>query len=190
MVHAQSREGQAFVTELLSGKFEFANIENEHGGRMACAPLWCELFEYAQQHTSEVKWICVLGECHLLRRGGAKRDNALALKFFKRSAAQQFAHARYRLGMCFFLGWGVPKDAVLGAIQYQLAAEQGHACAQKELGWCYAHGVGVETDRSYARLWFNKAAEQGVYDTSGTVEQFNLHAAAASVASTVAPDRV
>ena len=76
-------------------------------------------------------------------------------------AEQGGADAQFRLGVSYYNGDGVLKDAGEAARWYRKAAEQGHATAQVNLGFLYANGDGVPKDAREAARWYRKAAEQG-----------------------------
>jgi len=71
------------------------------------------------------------------------------------------ADAQFNLGVKYYRGDGVPKDAVQAATWYRRAAEQGAASAQYNLGLMHTSGEGVPKDAVQAASWFRKAAEQG-----------------------------
>jgi hypothetical protein len=52
------------------------------------------------------------------------------------AAAQRASEAElhYRVGLCYWNGWGVPEDAVAAAAWLRRAAERGHHDAQLSLG--------------------------------------------------------
>ena len=80
-------------------------------------------------------------------------------------AEQGDVEAQFNLGLMYFHGDGVPKDAGQAASWLRKAAEQGHAEAQYNLGLMYAK----TRDDGEAVLWYRKAAEQGHVDA-----QYNL----------------
>jgi TPR repeat protein len=53
------------------------------------------------------------------------------------------AKAQFNLGICYYRGEGVTKDAAEAVKWYREAAEQGYAQAQNGLGFCYGNGLGV-----------------------------------------------
>ena len=75
-------------------------------------------------------------------------------------AEQGDAEAQYGLGICYYDGLGVTKNAVEAVKWFRKAAEQNDAEAQEELGGCYERGEGVAKDEGEAVKWFRKAAEQ------------------------------
>jgi TPR repeat protein len=106
---------------------------------------------------------------------GVAKDQAEAVKWFRKAAEQNFAKAQFNLGVCYAHGEGVAKDEVeaesarvfgmakdpVEAVKwYRKAAEQNLAKAQYILGACYAHGEGVSEDHVEAVKWYRKAAEQ------------------------------
>ena len=124
---------------------------------------------------------------------GVTRNPIEALRWFYRSAEQEYPDALYRLGVKHFSGNDVPlnfKAAIrwwrraaavghVGAIKRleltssfndaKQSARAGGAAAQYKLGFLYQEGLGVLVDESLAVEWFKLAAEQG-----HTEAQFNL----------------
>ncbi len=92
-----------------------------------------------------------------------------AVKLFRQAAEQGNAEAQYKLGMCYFMAFGVENDIYEAVKWYKKAAEQGHSQAQVELSICYENGDGVEENLTEAVKWCRKAAEQGNIDG-----QYNL----------------
>ena len=70
------------------------------------------------------------------------------------------ANAQSALGLMYYKGDGVPKDAAKAAEWFQKAAAQGHAKAQLNLGVIYVKGEGVPKDAAKAVDWWQKAAAQ------------------------------
>ncbi len=85
------------------------------------------------------------------------------------AAEQGDADAQYKLGDCYYFGYGVKGNNTEALKWYRKAAEQGHADAQNKLGFCFAEGIGVMSDMVEAVKWYRKAAEQGQADA-----QYNL----------------
>ena len=100
---------------------------------------------------------------------GAYKNNAEAIKWFRKAAMQGYAKAQYNLGVMYANGEGVPEDDAEAANWYRKAAMQGQADAQYSLGVRYANGEGVPEDDAEAVNWFRKAARQGMDKA-----QFNL----------------
>src|ERR671918_83753 len=100
---------------------------------------------------------------------GVAKDEAEAVKWFRKAAEQNLADAQFSLGVCYAIGQGVAKDDAEAVKWFRKAAEQNVADAQYNLGVCYANGQGVTEDDAEAVKWFRKAAEQNLADA-----QYNL----------------
>ena len=101
-----------------------------------------------------------LGYCYQNGQG-VQKDEAEAVKWYRKAADQGLALAQTNLGYCYQNGQGVQKDDTEAVKWYSKAADQGAAKAQKNLGFCYAIGKGVQKDEAEAVKWYRKAAEQG-----------------------------
>lgn len=80
---------------------------------------------------------------------------------YRKSAEKGDPKAQYKLGICYFNGYGVTKDLDEAINWFRKAAEQGDAESQNMLGYCYRNGQGVEMDYDQAIYWYDKAASQG-----------------------------
>src|ERR1039458_9365426 len=93
---------------------------------------------------------------------GVERDEAEAVKWYRKAVEQNFVRAQFNLGVCYERGLGVATDYVEAAKWYRKAAEQNFALAQYNLGICYANGKGVVKDEEEAVKWFGKSVEQNI----------------------------
>jgi TPR repeat protein len=84
-----------------------------------------------------------------------------ALQTLVSEAQQGNQYAQLRLGLCFAIGEGVPRNYVQAAQWYLKAAQQGNAVAQNNLGFLYQFGQGVPRNHDQAVQWFRKAIQQG-----------------------------
>lgn len=89
-----------------------------------------------------------------------RRNDSIALRWYKRAAEQGMAEAQYKVGMMYRWGKGTKKSSYSAAHWIQSAAEQGHPRAQVTLGQMYKTGKGVPKDETAAFKWFLKAADQ------------------------------
>jgi TPR repeat protein len=92
---------------------------------------------------------------------GVERDNAMAMKWYRRAAAQGDAEGQYHLGLALRRGLDGGEDPEASAEWLRKAAEQGHSLAQARLGTCYEDGSGVPRDLARAYAWFDVAATGG-----------------------------
>lgn len=99
-----------------------------------------------------------LGLCYDKGRG-VTEDDVLAVKWYSKSAAQEYAKAQYQLGKCYKNGEGVEKDRKKAVQLFAKAARQDNAEAQLALGKSYMKGKGVEADPKKAKSWLTKAVK-------------------------------
>ena len=91
----------------------------------------------------------------------APQEQQLDANRYRKAADQGDARAQYILGLCYFHGEGVAKDAVEGLKWWRKAADQGDAEAQYQVGLLYRDGDVVAKDATEAMKWLRKAANQG-----------------------------
>ncbi len=114
------------------------------------------------------------------------RDDARALAWFLKAAAQDHGKAQVSLGSIYAHGFGVPQDWAASIKWYRKAALQGDRIAQHNLGLDYNYGHGVARDYGKAARWFRLGAAQGqprcqynlglLYEEGKGVPQSNLEA--------------
>jgi TPR repeat protein len=98
-----------------------------------------------------------------LARAYQKGNNFnLALEYYRKAAAQNYAAAQNNIGHMYADGQGVPADDKEAVAWYLKAAEQGLAAALNNLGIMYWYGRGVPRDDQQAVAWFSIAADQGL----------------------------
>ena len=90
-----------------------------------------------------------------------KKDEAEALKWYRKAAAKDHTKAEVQLGSFYAHGFGVKQDWAESIRWYRKAALKGDTTAQHNLGLDYLHGHGVQKDAEMARHWFFLAAIQG-----------------------------
>ena len=93
--------------------------------------------------------------------GDFEEDDAEALRWYRRSADQEFARAQSKLGNAYAYGVGLEQDFTQAAIWCRLGAEQGDADGQLCMAMLYAGGCGVEQDDTESARWYRLAARQG-----------------------------
>jgi TPR repeat protein len=111
-----------------------------------------------------------LGSLYDAGRGVAK-DNAEAVRWYRKAADQGGASAQYNLGVMYDEGEGVMEDDAEAVRWYRKAADQGRARAQYNLGVMYDEGEGVTEDDAEAVRWYRKAAAQGDADARKRVAE-------------------
>ncbi|MEO9132995.1 MAG: tetratricopeptide repeat protein [Sphingomonas sp.] len=97
----------------------------------------------------------------LLDGADVARDEAAALGWFVRAAAQHHLMAINMVGRCYDLGWGTAPDKVRAAECYRIAAERGLDWGMYNYATLLALGDGVAEDKPAALDWFGKAAKLG-----------------------------
>ena len=89
------------------------------------------------------------------------KNDQTALEWYRKAALQGDPEGRYKLGLCYDQGLGVPKNITLARQWYRKAAEDGNPGGQYELGNCYRLAKGGPVDLVSAYLWYNVAAAAG-----------------------------
>jgi TPR repeat protein len=101
----------------------------------------------------------ILGRRYALGVGVAK-DDAEAVKWFRKAAEAGDAYGQESLGFCYLIGQGLPKNEEEALQWFRKAADQEWASAQHILGDLYQFGPGVKKDLKEAVKWYKKAADQ------------------------------
>ena len=97
------------------------------------------------------------------------RDNAIAVKKYRKAANQGSVEAQFDLGSMYYSGQGVPQDYAEAVKWFRKAAQGGSVEAQYNLASMYYMGQGVPQDYGESVKWFRRVAEQG-----SASAQFNL----------------
>ena len=120
-------------------------------GNLVDAVHWLEksaLQEYPKQ--AHAQW--QLGVCYFYGKG-VHVDKATAIKWFRKSAGQDFALTQLYLGRCYYEGEGVTQDKEKAVGWLTEAAKQRQALAQYYLGKCSLYAEGVPENREDAIAW-------------------------------------
>jgi len=102
---------------------------------------------------------------------GVAKNEAEAVKWYRKAADQGLAEAQFNLGNMYREGLGVVKDEAEAVKLYRKAAEQGDADAQFNLGVSYAKGLGVVKDEAEAYKWYLLAGAQGDEEAKKGIER-------------------
>lgn len=94
-------------------------------------------------------------------QGGLTKDEAEAVRWYRRAADGGYAASMYNLGVSYANGQGVAVDEAEAARWYRKAAEAGDEDGMYSLGLLYANGQGVAKDEVKAVEWYRKAAAAG-----------------------------
>ena len=92
---------------------------------------------------------------------GTDKDEAEAVRWYRRAADQGKSEAMYQLGTMYANGRGVRKDDTEAVNWFRKAAEKNDAGALSSLGSMYETGRGVAKDQAEAARLYRKAADQG-----------------------------
>ena len=85
-----------------------------------------------------------------------------AFYWYKKSAAQGFIPAQYKLGVCYKNGVGTEKDIVKAGQAFYNAAQQGNVLAEYNLGVYYLENVDEGQDKGIE--WLERASNSGCED--------------------------
>ena len=88
-------------------------------------------------------------------------NDAKAAAYYKKASDLGTAQGQYNLGVSYFTGTGVEKNAERAVKYYQKAADQGHADALNALGFCHRYALGTSVDLVRAARCYLMAAQQG-----------------------------
>jgi TPR repeat protein len=133
----------------------------------------------ADAERGDAKAQCELGGCYMTGNGVAKNKEE-AVKWFRKSAAQNYAKGQMALGGCYHYGIGVTQDIAEAVKWYRMAAEQGYIYAQNILSSMYEYGDGVPKNVAESAKWLRMAAEQGDIDAESSLGSMYLTATGVS----------
>ena len=94
-------------------------------------------------------------------------DLGQAVGWYEKAASQGHIKAAYKLGLAYYEGSGVGKNARQARKWFSVAADENYAPAQYYLGKIYADGNGVRKSYSKALAWFTKAVDGGFDQARG-----------------------
>ena len=89
---------------------------------------------------------------------GVDKDDAEAVKWYRKSAAKGEKEGQLQLGLSLCKGEGVAEDSTEGIRWLRSAAEQGDSFAQHNVAVCYYTGKGVAKDIVEAYAWWAVAS--------------------------------
>jgi TPR repeat protein len=103
-----------------------------------------------------------LAEFYFYGKGGLRKSEEMAFKYFHLSADNEDAKGQCNLGMFYENGMaGLAQDINEAARYYHLAADQGFPAAQNNLAAMYEYGKGRRKDLDRAKVLYKLAAESG-----------------------------
>ncbi|KAF9305894.1 hypothetical protein BGZ74_008457 [Mortierella antarctica] len=102
-----------------------------------------------------------LGMMYLSGEGGAIKDEAEAVEWYRMAAQQGHRASQHRLGLLYEAGQGVEQDYKEAATWFRKAADQGIVEAQKRLAAMYSDGRGLDADHAEAFKWYLRIVDQG-----------------------------
>ena len=98
-----------------------------------------------------------LGYLHARGWRGHPRDEAEAIRWYRRAADRGYGPAQYNLAHMLADGRGCVPNLPQAAGWYRRAADGGFAPAQRSLARLYENGLGVEANVETAASWYCKA---------------------------------
>ena len=104
---------------------------------------------------------------------GVPKDDAEAVKWYRKAAEQGYAVAQTNLGAMYAHGQGVSKDYAEALKWYRKAAEYGYDLAQNNLGAMYFNGEGVRQNHREAVKWYRQPNGSGLRPGSGRRSRSN-----------------
>jgi TPR repeat protein len=100
-----------------------------------------------------------LGYSYMRGTGGVQRDEAEAIKWFRKGAEKNDAYSMAWLGTAYHCGLGVEQDDAQAAAWYQKAAAGGNAFAMGQIGVWYMDGSnGLAKNEEQGAKWVRRGA--------------------------------
>lgn len=145
--------------------------------------VWMAKFPHAESADADVGWFrpeaeagnpvaqWVMGICAELGRGGAAKDPAEAVRWYRLGAVQGNGPALCNLADKYEHGNGVAQDLAEALRLYLVAAEHQVSAAYFSLGIMYRDGRGVRRDAAEAIRWLKKAKASGWADAVRVLDE-------------------
>ncbi|MFN8006028.1 MAG: SEL1-like repeat protein [Terriglobia bacterium] len=95
------------------------------------------------------------------RHGRGATELETACQFFLQAAKDGNSYAQGEIGICYYMGQGMPRDAETAFAWFLHAAEASVTRAQEFVGEMYERGEGVAQSDAKAVEWYRTAAMQG-----------------------------
>jgi len=92
---------------------------------------------------------------------GVQKDEAEAVRWFRKAAEAGNSEGMYNLGIAYANGLGVEKNMVEAVKWFRMGVDAGKKDGMYYLGVAYASGLGVEKNEAEAVNWYRKAIEVG-----------------------------
>ena len=103
---------------------------------------------------------------------GLAKDEAKAFEWYEKSHEAGHASGTGCLGVCYLLGYGVPKCFARANTLLSEAAGRGSTYACYQLGRAYAHGLwGFPKDEKMARRYYSMVASASLDDLTGNAKE-------------------
>ena len=106
--------------------------------------------------------------------GGLKKDEATALKWYRKAADKGHAEAMNMVGLYYGEGrGGLEQDKTVALDWYRKAADKGHVAALYNIAVYYQNGLGgLKAAKATALEWYRKAADKGHADAMCMIGQY------------------
>ena len=106
--------------------------------------------------------------------GGLKKDEATALKWYRKAADKGHAEAMNMVGLYYGEGrGGLEQDKTVALDWYRKAADKGHVAALYNIAVYYQNGLGgLKADKATALEWYRKAADKGHADAMNMIGRY------------------
>lgn len=147
--------GVVFAEVVLAGPLEEGTAAYSRSDYPTAFRIWSGLADQGDA-TAQV-WLGLM----YARGHGVPRDDAEAVRWYRKAAEQGFAWGQTNLGYMYTQGRGIAKDDAEAVQWFLKAAGQDFAMAQDNLGVMYRDGHGVTQNPAMAVDWFRKSAEHG-----------------------------
>ena len=116
----------------------------------------------AENGSAEAQYyMAALLSCGDRIQDGIQHDSVASLAWLKKSAAQNYAPALYKMGQLLIIGDHPTQDYVEAVGYFQKSAELGDDQAQYSLGQLYELGMGTSRDFVKTVRWYRASAAQG-----------------------------
>jgi TPR repeat protein len=116
-----------------------------------------------------------IAQCNEQEANNEFRKRLEIIDRYHKMAIKGDNEAQQKVGLMYYLGYGVKKDYTEALKWFELGAENNNSESQYSLGAMYYQGYGVQPNKDEGVKWFRRSASNGNVDARNTLQQLGYH---------------